>query len=318
GSRLEYCISRLRKEIRREKISLRPYFYLSDFYGCVTRQANVGLAFYDADPLLQDIRREVTGEFHSEAEIMDMLRHEFGHAFCYTHRLYQEPEFRRIFGVRGDFFRTYPAGDRFKSNPWSRNYVNLNGDHYAQKHPDEDFAETVATFVDRRSRWRVRYRNKKGALQKLEYVGRTLKRYGRRKPKEKSDPDSLHLPVEQLKKTVGEFFGASPTPFRKRAKGYIDPKLRRLFRHRLNGAQNGKLPVSELIRVNRRTLLEKIGGWTEANRSVVRDLLDKIVSRSDVLGLAVRREHSQKKLLDLATFTTTLVTNYTLTNSYLP
>lgn len=318
GSPLDPCISRLTRELRREKVSLRPHYYLSDTYGCVAGQANVGLAFYDSDRLLQEIRQDAKGILHSEKDLMAILRHELGHAFCYSHRLYEEEEFRRIFEVNGDFFKSYPDGDRYTPNPWSRSYVNLNGDHYAQKHPDEDFAETMATYLDRRSGWRTRYRNKKGALRKLQYVGRALRRYGRRKPCKRSDPSRLHRPLEEMKMTVAEFFGVRPGPYRRRAKGFIDPKLRRLFRHRLNGTRNGKIPVSDLIRENRRTLLEKIGGWVGADRHVVRDLLDKIEVRSDALGLAVKREQRRKKLLGLTTFATTLVTHYTLTGSYLP
>ena len=318
GSPLKPCISRLTRELRREKLSLRPHYYLSDFYGCVAGQTNVGLAFYDADPLLQEIRREVKGILHSEGDLMSMLRHEFGHAFCYGHQLFDEEEFRKTFRVRGDFFRSYPSGDRYTPNPWSRNFVNLNGDHYAQKHPDEDFAETVATYLDRRSGWKARYRHKKGALQKLEYVRKAFQRYGRRKPRALVDPSRLDVPVERMKMTLGEFLGARLGPFRRRARGFIDPKLRRIFRLRMNGVRNGKIPVSDLIRLNRRTLLDKIETCGGADRRVVRDLLDKIETRSEALGLALKRGQSQKKLLDLTTFTTTLVTSYSLTDSYLP
>lgn len=318
GSLLQRHISRLTRELRREGLSLRPHYYLTDCYGCIVGGANIGLAFYDADPLLREIRLEVKGIIHSDQDMMAMLRHELGHAFCYSHCLHEVEEFRRVFGVRGDFFKSYPSGDRYRTNPWSRNYVNINGDHYAQKHPDEDFAETVATYLDRRSRWRVRYRHKKGALRKLEYVGRAFRQYGKRTPKARIDPDRLDLPLDRMRMTVGEFFGASLAPFRKRAQGHVDPKLRRLFRHRINGSGNGKVLVSDVIRENRRTLLEKIGGCTGAQRFVVRDLLEKIETRSNVLGLAVRRGQRQKKLIDLAALTTALVTNYTLTHSYLP
>ena len=41
--------------------------------------------------------------------------------------------------------------------------------YYAQAHPDEDFAETFAVWMQPRARWRKRYQGW-GALEKLEYV----------------------------------------------------------------------------------------------------------------------------------------------------
>ena len=41
--------------------------------------------------------------------------------------------------------------------------------YYAQAHPDEDFAETFAVWMQPRARWRKRYQGW-GALKKLEYV----------------------------------------------------------------------------------------------------------------------------------------------------
>ena len=46
--------------------------------------------------------------------------------------------------------------------------------HYAQKHPDEDFAETFAVWLDPASRWRRRYKDWQVALAKLEYVDRIV------------------------------------------------------------------------------------------------------------------------------------------------
>ena len=43
--------------------------------------------------------------------------------------------------------------------------------HYAQKHPDEDWAETFAVWLEG-GPWRRRYRDWQVALAKLEYVDR--------------------------------------------------------------------------------------------------------------------------------------------------
>jgi hypothetical protein len=81
------------------------------------------------------------------------LRHEAGHAFNYAYRLYQTPEWRELFGP---FNRPYR--ERYRPIPFDRNFVRHIEGWYAQKHPDEDFAETFAVWLTPGSRWRVRYR----------------------------------------------------------------------------------------------------------------------------------------------------------------
>ncbi len=316
-SRVEPQVRRLRAELRREGITLRPHFYFSDYYGCVERQANIGLAFYDATALLQDVRHEATGVLHTDQDIRSILRHEFGHAFCYSYGLWRQEEFRRVFRVRGDFFKSYPRSERFRANPWSREFVNLNGDHYAQKHPDEDFAETVAAYLDRSRPWRQHHRHKPGALRKLEYVRAAIRRYGGARAPIRSDPARLHVPLEDMKMPVGEFLGARLRPYRRKAGGFIDPHLRKLFRYRTHGQANGKQPVTTWVRRHRRRLRDRIETWTGTNRRTVQDLLDKIQTRSGALRLALKKEESDGKLLDLTAFATRLVTQFEATGSYL-
>src|SRR5882724_6634431 len=61
-------------------------------------------------------------------------------------------------------WRTY-----YRPIPFSRKYVRHMAGWYAQKHPDEDFAETFAVWLTPRSQWRKRYKDW-DALAKLQYV----------------------------------------------------------------------------------------------------------------------------------------------------
>src|SRR5439155_1473580 len=84
---------------------------------------------------------------------MMLLRHEAGHAFNYAYRLYKRPDWSEMFG---SFSRPYR--DSFRPNPFSRHFVRHIVHHqfgrtYAQKHPDEDFAETFAVWLTRLTRW---------------------------------------------------------------------------------------------------------------------------------------------------------------------
>src|SRR5947207_15890354 len=97
-------------------------------------------------------------------EIMMYMRHEAGHAFNYAYQLYKSAEWRDLFG---SFRRAYR--DNYRPIPFSRKFVRHMPGRYAQKHPDEDFAETFAVWLTPRSQSRKRYEGS-DALTKPHYV----------------------------------------------------------------------------------------------------------------------------------------------------
>lgn len=311
GSLLDPLIHNLHGELAANRINLRPVFYLSDEYGTLEGTTNVGLGFWDADERLRRLRDEIVGEYHTEDDLRMVLRHETGHAFCYSHKLYKTRLFRKIFNVSGHFFRTYPTGDRYRFNPWSRDYVNPDGEHYAQKHPDDDFAETFATWLNPRLSWKRVYAKKPGALRKLEYVGELVSEYGRRRPEIKNDPENLHLPVESLRTTVGRFFGAKAAELRRRAPGYVDPDLKKLFVGRpARSAASGLVAAPALIRQERRKLRRAVLEWVDVPEAVVDALLEKLSTRSRALDLVVRKSETAETVTTLTSFLTALAGRY--------
>src|SRR5512139_221511 len=121
-------------------------------------------------------------EVEDPRTIMMFLRHEAGHAVNYAYRLWRRPSWGEIFGPF-----TKPYRDYFRPDRMSRQYVRHiaappYGRTYAQKHPDEDFAETFAVWLTPRSNWRERYRNWP-ALEKLEFVDAAMRSDGREKPR---------------------------------------------------------------------------------------------------------------------------------------
>ena len=128
----------------------------------------LGIPFYLADPKLRKLEKAVDA-LETDRQVMMYMRHEAGHVFNYAYRLYTTPEWRRLFGP---FFRAYR--DDYRPVPFSRNYVRHIEGWYAQKHPDEDFAETFAVWLTPRSAWRRRYKGWP-AMQKLRYVERVAK-----------------------------------------------------------------------------------------------------------------------------------------------
>lgn len=318
SSLLQAPIDRLQARLKRRGIKLKPHFYFGEDWGCVSGTANIEVGFYDADLLLKELNREIRG-WTNDARIIDyLLRHETGHAFCYAHRLYKNREFRKVFGIKGKFFDTYPPTDRFKPHPWSRDFVNPNRDHYAQKHPDEDFAETFGVWLSLPANWRKTYRNRKGALGKLEFVTKLVARHGDRPLQVPPDAQELDAPVEAMRETVAEVFGASLTRYRAKATGFIDPLLKKLGRYRKSPADPGMIFLSDVIGAHRRSIIEALVRNAKVTLATAASLVGKMEARSRALHLSIPLGMVDKTLIGVTALATMLAVNFALNGKVLP
>jgi Putative zinc-binding metallo-peptidase len=324
GTVFEQAIPTVQADLGRVGIRrLEPVFYISTGYGCIAGSPIISFGFYDCDPLLQDLNEEFRGWRYSEPEIFNLLRHEVGHAFCYAYKLYRTPEFRELFEVQGNFFNTYPESDRYNYNPWSRAYVNPCGDHYAQKHPDEDFAETFCVWLTPRSGWRRKYRLRPVALKKLEYVDSIVKQLGKQQPLVETKLSWMYERVEDIKLTVAQFMQAKPSRYYHRATGYVDPDLKAMFRAQPRIINRRALfrdyvRAESFLREQKQSLMNRVSYWVGVDTTVVYDLVDKCIHRAKSLDLWLEREQYDKKLVELTSYITALCVHYRETGVYMP
>ena len=174
GSPLEAPVERIRREFAARALRFQPSFYLTNSWGCPDEVPVIGSPFYLADKRLRQIEEEQTGEVEDDQLLMMFLRHEAGHAVNYAYRLWERTDWTDMFGRFSKPYR-----DSFQPNLASREFVwhiphSQYGRHYAQKHPDEDFAETFAVWLTPRSAWRRKY-GQWPALRKLRYVDDKLR-----------------------------------------------------------------------------------------------------------------------------------------------
>src|SRR5687767_4353628 len=274
GSPMERFVAELHRELEAKGLRrFQPRTYLTDEWGCPSEEPIIGIPFYLADPKLAQLGKHVD-DLEDTREIRMYLRHEAGHAFNYAYKLYETREWRELFGP---FNRPYR--ERYRPVPFDRNYVRHIEGWYAQKHPDEDFAETFAVWLTPGSRWRERYRGWP-ALRKLQYIDRTTHRLGDTEPSVRLA--STDITVEEMNMTVEEFFRAqesAPEP----VDVALEHDLRDFFVRRRRGAR----PAAEFLREHRATLVNKIEYWTGVRRSVIRALVTRIEEAAARLGLAV-------------------------------
>jgi hypothetical protein len=325
GCDLKEAVRLVRADMKRVGLNkLQPHFYLSTGYGTVAGSTSIALGFYDCTPLLNDLNAEYRGFRYSFEDVVNILRHEVGHAFSYAYKLYRRKDFREMFNVKGNYFNTYPVTERYiqRANPWSRDFVNPNGDYYAQKHPDDDFAETFGVWLQPRYNWKRVYKLYPGALRKLRYVEQIVQELRRTEPVIDQSPVPWE-PLEEFNETLAQFLRArSLTKLRRRATGFIDRDLLELFWQ--TPAQRDKhkrerdyVHADNFVRKHKRDIVNQVSRWVSTDVVVVKDLLDKCSTRAHALDLWVRKDEREKKLVEFTSYVSYRCALYALNDSYL-
>ena len=308
GSPVERYVQMLHRELEKKGLRhFRPPCYLTDEWGCPDGEPIIGIPFYLADPKLARLEKEID-DVEDAREIRMYLRHEAGHAFNYAYKLYENPEWRELFGP---FNRPYR--DRYRPVPFDRHFVRHLEGWYAQKHPDEDFGETFAVWLTPRSRWRERYRGWP-AMRKLRYVDRMARAVGGTEPLVRLA--STDITVEEMDMTVEEFFRAQQAEA-----AAVDVALENDlpdFFIKKGRRKQGIRPAAELVRQHRAPLINKIEYWTGVRRGVVRALVDSIGETAERLDLWVEPRLEPAVLVELTAYATTLAMNHLARGSFVP
>jgi len=307
GSPVEMYVRRLHREMEARRFRFKPDIYLTDEWGCPDRTPVIGIPFYLADARLVRLEEEQAGEVEDGRSIMMFLRHEAGHAVNYAYRLWRRPSWGEIFGPF-----TKPYRDSFRPDRTSRHYVRHitaypYGRTYAQKHPDEDFAETFAVWLTPRSGWRQRYRGWP-VLRKLLYVDRLMKDIRKDPPQSRG---TRHLyPAERMTLTLAEHYGKKAERFRRDARGYVDDSLHDAF-----PPSRGRVlrPASALFKRYRDRLVERVTHWSVLTPAEADTLLRKLEARAVALRLSYRPGAEGERLMDVVSLVIALALDYAYT-----
>ena len=338
GSPVERLVERLYDELDAHGLGFKPPVYLSDEWGCPEATPLIGVPFYLADPELSRVEAEAAAGVEDEAEAMRYMRHEAGHAYNYAYRLYDREDWRRIFGPY-----SRPYHDRYHVDPFSREYVRHVLGWYAQKHPDEDFAETFAVWLTPGLDWRAEY-DGWPALRKLEYVDTLMREIARDEPPVAPKPEPEHLPVSAMRLTVAEHYRSLAAHIPIEDEKLFDGDLRTIFGTPASGVgrpatesadaravfedagpdagrrtpdagatPGGQQGAGDFIRRHARELVNRIGYWTGEGPALVRAFVEHLAKRADALGLVVVGLEAST-LIELTAFGTAVMMNYRYTD----
>jgi hypothetical protein len=316
GTDLESILHEFERELASKGIHRpRPRFYLSTEWGVPFGTVAIAIPFYLARQDLTDLHAQRVGhiEGSSRKDILRYFRHEMGHVVNYAYGLYKEPEWIRLFGDLGQ-----PYAEEYRPIPFSPNHVRHLPGWYAQKHPDEDWAETFAVWMTPGRDWRAQYGRRPAALAKLTYCDQTMARLAERElPVTAADLDE---DVGDLTFSVEQFY--KPQPFRlAEFPSSLDGDLRDIFEdlgkpEDPSGAP--RLPASSLIRRLEREMQADVYRWTGHFPEMTRQLLRHLAERADALRQVYPQDREASATVALTTLVMALAMNHVHYGRYLP
>jgi hypothetical protein len=300
-SRVQPFVQQLYKELEIKNLKFRPHCWVSEEWFSADGIPGIAIPFFVLHDRLAKLEKKMLldVEGYSQRDCMKLLRHEAGHAIDNAYRLRKNRRRQKLFGLSST---AYP--DYYSPQAYSKKYVVHLNSWYAQSHPDEDWAETFAVWLNPKIDWKKRYQ-RWPALNKLKLVDEIMHSIeGKRPPvKKKERPGELKKSRKRLRtyyKTKIESLGLDE-PF------YLEPLLARLFSN--EPEYRGNKRASAFIREERRLISSMVAKWTGQYRYTINLILDEIIMSCREKKMRLRFSEEETKM-DLVGMLTAQTLNY--------
>lgn len=282
-------VEKLYSELDRKGLShFRPNVWISDEWFTPDGYKGIAIPFYLTHCRLADLENKMLYEVEGGTPrwFMQLLRHECGHAIDNAYKLRRKRKRQQVFGKS-----TTPYHDYYSPKPFSKNYVVHLDSWYSQSHPDEDFAETFAVWLDPRSKWRREYKDW-GAIKKLNYMDELMKSISNEKPviNHRRTCDSIF----QINKTLKDHYEERKKYYGLDYPDIYDVHLYKLFSAKVD-AENF-MKATEFIKKVRKEVRKTVSPWTGVYQYTIDQLLEEIIKRVSHLDLNLRYSFDKTKL----------------------
>jgi hypothetical protein len=301
GTDLEQRIAQVGAELAARGVTFQPHYWLSDDWFTPDGVPGVAIPFYLAHPRLAklELAQMLEVEGGDPESCLRILRHEVGHAFDNAYRLRRRPTRRRLFGLPDT-----PYPEYYTPKPYSKSFVQHLDHWYAQSHPDEDFAETFAVWLEPSSMWATRYAGWP-AVRKLEYMDRLMRSLASARPlvRSKRQVD----PLRRLRKTLGEHYRKKREHYGLDHPDFYESDLRNLFSDAPEYVKH--LPAARFVRRIRKEARTTVASFTDSYQYTIDQLIEQIIERCRALNLRLTDSEEATKV-DFLVFLTVQTMNY--------
>jgi hypothetical protein len=277
GSMVYDCVAELRRELKKRGFQFRPHFWLSDDWFTPDGVPGTAIPFYLAHPRLTEIElnQMLEVEGGNPDWCLRILRHETGHAIDNAYRLRRRRQRQRLFGKSSQ-----PYPEYYSPRPYSKSFVVHLEMWYAQSHPDEDFAETFAVWLNAESLWQKRYLGWP-ALRKLEYMDELMGEIASKPPLVRSRRQID--PVSRMQKTIREYYREKREKYEIEMPNLYDRDLRRLFSD--SPLYAGNPSAASFLSAIRRDVRRVVRRWTGVYQYTINQVLADMIERCRELNL---------------------------------
>jgi len=304
GGHLEKCVQRLYQELKEKHLNLRPPCYLGDEWFSPDGIPAIAIPFYLAHPRLQILEQHMMLEVEggTDEECMKLLRHECGHALAHAYKLMNRKSWIKEFGSPKKAYQEF-----YRYRPYSKSYVHHLKDWYAQSHPEEDFAETFAVWLNPENDWRHLYEGWP-ALKKLLYINQLVKVIKNKPPK----VSEIIFPfqINNLKRKLRTHYEQRKKLYAEEDIDYFDDDLKKIFNSRKKGHS-----AALFLRRHQKEIQNAAFTWTQERKFMIKRLLTKLIRRCQDLELQIS-DNQNSLLIEFSTYFSSLVSNYVFTSRY--
>lgn len=310
GSEVEDYVKQLHSELEAKNLSFKPEIFLGDEWFSPEGMNAISVPFYLSHTRLKNLEKTLMLEVEGGDPLyfMKLLRHEAGHCFDHCYKFSKRKKWSAIFGSPNIEYQP----ERYRPQPYSKSYVKYLERWYAQAHPDEDFAETFAVWLDPNINWREEYKTWPLALAKLNYVDSLAKESG--KLKNTSENGRYPSAVAKMTSTLEKYYSKRKRENADEYPDFYDSDLRKIF----NGDKlkpKRDFSAERFLNRHRKEIVATVTWATSERKFTVDSLVKRLALRSRELELRVG-DSKTKTTMEVASFLTSLVKNYLFTGKF--
>jgi hypothetical protein len=306
GSRIEPLVHELYKELEKKKIKFKPHLWISEDWFAIDGIPGIAVPFYTLHKRLSGLCKKMNleDEGYNKKEAIKLLRHETGHAIDNAYKLRLLRSRQSLFGLSST---SYP--DTYAPVHLASSYVSHLNPWYAQAHPDEDWAETFATWLTPNSKWKEIYKNTT-AYEKLIFIDKVMKSIEGKEPLviKKNQPGDISNSRRKLK----TFFLEKIESLQATTALNMLPSANYIFSSLVKYRSKKRADV--FLKENKDLICKKIAQWTGHNSFTVRSIYSELISSCSELNLHLIKSERETRL-DLTCMLTSQIINSTVFNS---
>ena len=304
GSWVEERVGQLYKELESHGLRLKPACYIGDEWFTPDGVAAIALPFYLFHPRLLQLEKKMMLEAEGglPEDCLRLLRHECGHSYVHAFHLTRRRAWVKLFGSSRAELK-----DFYHYRPTSRSFVRHLKGWYAQSHPEEDFAETFAVWLDPHSDWKKKYAGWP-ALKKLEYVDALMAEL--KSPVRAAIRSDMTYQASSLKRKLARHYQQRRRFYAEEGEDYYDSDLKTLFPASADG-----MKAAQWIKTAGPMLDKTVAAWTHEPRITVRRMRVRLKLRCIGLNLRLPKDADAAKL-GFAAYLSSLISNYVFTSHF--